>query len=155
MALLASVSLALQLPTPAALAPSVAIMQQPAARALRQTPSGVLPQSAASLFPQTTSALAYVGQTPTDPASRAAALRAATAKEEEMKAERAAKALQRAANAKAGNERQAAAAAASGIPPCPDGPWGTSTSLLTAKSCYRVRDGIIDTGKKTGAFLIF
>ena len=84
-----------------------------------------------------------------------AAMRAAAAQEEEMKAARAAKALERAAKAKEGNERQAVAAASSGLPPCPDGPWGGSTNLLTAQSCYRVRDGIIDTGKRTGAFLIF
>ena len=82
-------------------------------------------------------------------------MRAAAAKEEEIKAARAQKALQRAQNAKEGTERVAAANAATGLPPCPTGTFGSNTGMLSAQSCYRVRDGNIDAAKKTGAFLIF
>ena len=136
--------LAFHLPAPTAVAPSVSIA--------RVHPSVVQPAS--TIFP-TTEILSYAGQGPTDPAAQAAAMRAKAAKDEGMKAARAAKALERAAKAKEGNERQAAAAAASGLPACPNGVWGTSTNLLTAKSCYRVRDGVIDSKERTGAFLIF
>ena len=77
-------------------------------------------------------------------------------KEEAMKAARAQKALERAQAAKEGKERLAAAnAAVEGLKPCPDGAWGSNTGLLSAQSCYRVRDGTIESKARTGAFLIF
>jgi hypothetical protein len=83
-------------------------------------------------------------------------MRSAAAKEEAMKAARAQKALERAQAAKEGKERLAAAnAAVEGLQPCPDGAWGSNTGLLSAQSCYRVRDGTIESKARTGAFLIF
>jgi len=44
---------------------------------------------------------------------------------------------------------------ASGVPPCPEGKFGSDTGVLTSKVCARVRDGGVESRAKTGAFLIF
>ena len=58
------------------------------------------------------------------------------------------------------NERfladQRAANEAKGIKPCKEGgPWGSNTGLLSSEVCSRTRDGFIDQGQRTGAFLFF
>ena len=141
------------LPTPSTVAPSAVVQPGVGAAAHQRL---ALASQHATIFPSTTTHLAYVGQEPTDVASRAAAMRSAAAKEEAMKAARAQKALERAQAAKEGKERLAAAnAAVEGLKPCPDGAWGSNTGLLSAQSCYRVRDGTIESKARTGAFLIF
>ena len=142
-------SVALQLPTPSTVAPSAI------AQAAAQQRFALVDSQNAIIFPSTT-AVAYIGQEPADTASRAAAMRGAATKEDAMKAARAQKALERAQKAKEGKERLAAAnAAVEGLQPCPTGTFGSNTGMLSAQSCYRVRDGNIDAAKKTGAFLIF
>ena len=143
-------SVALQLPTtPSTVAPSAI------AQAAAQQRFALVDSQNAIIFPSTT-AVAYIGQEPADTTSRAAAMRGAATKEDAMKAARAQKALERAQKAKEGKERLAAAnAAVEGLQPCPTGTFGSNTGMLSAQSCYRVRDGNIDAAKKTGAFLIF
>lgn len=155
LALLFLSSVTVQLPTPSTVAPSATVLPSAIVRAAAQQPVALASSHNAVIFPSTT-AVAYIGQEPADTASRAAAMRGAAAKEDAVKAARAQKALERAQNAKEGKERLAAAnAAVEGLKPCPTGTFGSNTGMLSAQSCYRVRDGNIDATKKTGAFLIF
>ena len=46
--------------------------------------------------------------------------------------------------------------AASGVPACEDGVWGSgNTGLLSSKACARVRDGMLQERKATGFFVVF
>ena len=91
---------------PSTVAPSV-VVQPGVGAAARADQLSALASQHATIFPSTTTHLAYIGQEPTDVASRAAAMRSAAAKEEAMKAARAQKALERAQAAKEGKERLA------------------------------------------------
>ena len=57
--------------------------------------------------------------------------------------------------ATAAKAAQQEALLASGVPPCPEGKFGSDTGVLTSKVCARVRDGGVESRAKTGAFLIF
>jgi len=91
--------------------------------------------------------------------ARAAALRAKTAEKERTQAARDEVAIKRMAEVAARKAAEAEENAARGIPKCSsDGVFGESagrTGVLTAKQCMRDRDGIIESGTRTGAFLIF
>lgn len=91
--------------------------------------------------------------------ARAAALRAKTAEKERTQAARDEVAIKRMAEVAARKAAEAEENAARGIPKCSsDGVFGESagrTGVLTAQQCMRDRDGIIESGTRTGAFLIF
>jgi len=140
----------------------------------------VVPHGSAALFPSSSTLLAY--RTPsgsvdlssflddeinvrggagsrgaTDSEKKADARREELRKEEEMQKARAKVAIERMDAAEAAKVRAAEAALASGVPPCESSVWGGAgqTGLLSAKACARARDGMIEEGKRTGAFIIF
>ena len=86
----------------------------------------------------------------------AAALREQLAAEDALKQERAATAIARMENSAATAQRAKERAAASGLPPCPDGVWGSgNTGLLSAQACYRERDGMMEQKKASGFLVVF
>ena len=91
--------------------------------------------------------------------ARAAALRAQAAEKERVQAARDEVAIKRMGEVVARKRAEAEENAARGIRACSsDGVFGESagrTGVLTAQQCLRDRDGIIESGTRTGAFLIF
>ena len=78
------------------------------------------------------------------------------AAEDALKQERAATAIARMENSAATAQRAKERAAASGLPPCPDGVWGSgNTGLLSAQACYRERDGMMEQKKASGFLVVF
>ena len=90
-----------------------------------------------------------------DALQKSEARRAAEAAEAATKEARAAVAIQRMEETKAGLERAQEKAIASSVPMCPDGIFGTGTGVLSAQACVRKRDGIIDAKKGSGFMVIF
>ena len=91
-----------------------------------------------------------------DALKKAEAYKAQQAKEAAMKEERAAVAIERMERNAETLQRSQERIAASGVPPCESGVWGSgNTGLLSAKTCSRVRDGLVEETKKTGFGIIF
>lgn len=93
--------------------------------------------------------------------AKAAAMRAQLAEEQRIMDARDEVAIRRMAEVQAARQRELEAQKASGVPFCaendPTKVLGDSgrTGVLTAKACQRVRTGLIETGPRTGALLIF
>lgn len=93
--------------------------------------------------------------------AKAAAMRAQLAEEQRIMDARDEVAIRRMAEVQAARQRELEAQKASGVPFCaendPTKVLGDSgrTGVLTAKACQRVRNGLIETGPRTGALLIF
>lgn len=93
--------------------------------------------------------------------AKAAAMRAQLAEEQRIMDARDEVAIRRMAEVQAARQRELEAQKGSGAPFCaesdPTKVLGDSgrTGVLTAKACQRVRNGLIETGPRTGALLIF
>ena len=93
--------------------------------------------------------------------AKAVAMRAQLAEEQRIMDARDEVAIRRMAEVQAARQRELEAQKASGVPFCaendPTKVLGDSgrTGVLTAKACQRVRTGLIETGPRTGALLIF
>ena len=91
-----------------------------------------------------------------DATQKAKVLREQQAREDAIKQERAAVAIARMDETKETLERSREKALSSGVPLCPENKnFGSNTGVLSAKACSRVRDGLIDQRKATGAFAVF